>query len=254
MISKRRLLLVIIAILVISIGVAGSVIAGQKNVLPADIADKIQNSVDNLVSEIKPGMIIHVQHEVYNRYGDAKTKIIELDWTVPEETVRDIWIGPVDKDGFFVGFKSQVKDVNANIVQETIASGTEKVHYDIRTGKEMKSEWEPMSAAKFLDFTGNMPSKLLDKGWSFSSKGQWDGKETVIFEKTTAFVPHTDVDGSIFTNIPYTMDLKPASILLRLEVRLDNPLLQISQMWAIDAQGEKTLLSQDRWMQVDMSN
>jgi hypothetical protein len=54
-------------------------------------------------------------------------------------------------------------------------------------------------------------------------------------------------------DIPYTRDLSPVSILTRVEIRQDNPLLQISQNWAIDNNGKETLISQDRWTQVDLS-
>lgn len=251
-ITYKTLLIILVAIIIVSAGISGSVIVGQKNILPATMAKEIQDSVDSLINEINPGMIMHIHHEIFNRHGSADAKIMELDFSVPEETVGDIWLGPVDNTGAFIGFKSQIKDIDGNLTQETNAFGDDKIHRDIRTGKEVKSPWKAMPVTDFINFTGNIPSKLLEEGWSLSSRGQWDGEETVIFEKTMGEKPRPD-DGSTFINVPYTMDLNPVMNLLRVEIRLDNPLLIMNQRWVVDAQGEKTLVSQDRWTQIELS-
>jgi hypothetical protein len=165
----------------------GSAIACQKAETPSAITDKIQISADNLLKDLKPGMTLYMHHEVYSRHGSADSEIMALDWSVPEETIRDIWLGPVDDEGYFTGFKSQIKDLDDNIWQETNASGNTKVHRDSRTGKEVTSTWVPMSVTNFLAYAGSLPSKLLDEEWGLSSKGTRDGEETVIFEKTVAF-------------------------------------------------------------------
>ena len=249
--TPRTLLVSLLVVVVLSVGIGSSVFAVQRHMLPSKIAKQIQASVNNLIDEIKPGSTIHLQHKVYNRHGSGHAEIMELDWAVPEETIGDIWLGPVDNDGFAIGFKSILKDVDGNIVQETNAIGDVKIHRDISTGKELKSQWAPMSATEFMSFTGDIASKLVDDGWSFSSRGQWNGNETIILTKTIAWTPRPN-DGSEFIDIPYTMDLNPAVILLRVEIRLDNPLLQIIQRWIIDNQGAKTLIWQDSWTLVEI--
>jgi hypothetical protein len=239
--------------LIMPVGMSCAGTPTQKDVSTTTVAQQIQNSADALVNEIKPGMTIHLHHEVYKRHGPADLTIMELDWATPEETTGDIWLGPVNQEGVFLGFKSQLKDTKGNIVQETNALGADKVHQDLRTGKEVRSPWEPMSAAKFMDFTGNMAAMLQEKGWTLSSRGRWDGNETVIFERTNTMQPRLN-DGTNPVDIPYTIDLNPVAILSYVEIRLDKPLLQKSQNWTIDAQGAKTLISQDRWTLVETLN
>jgi len=246
------------AVIIAAFAVAGlvwwgtSVLGLGNKVLPETTAHQIEASMDELLEKLTPGTVLHVKMQVFNRHNPAASEVNTIPWVMPETTVGDIWMGPVDDDGIFTDYKVTIQDVAGNIVQEVTRVGEEVVYRDIRNDEENRSPWVPWSAAGFLQGTADKAQRLLEEGWNWVSSGTWDGQETVIFEKLLPWDEPAPQEGVGSIAIPYMLDLRPREILRRIEIVLDNPLVHSEQTWVIGEQGNRILVWEERWTIVEV--
>ncbi len=249
----KVLAVTVAAVAVLGLGWWGTSVLGiGDEVLPETMAQRIQASVDGLLSKLTPGTSLHIRMEMFNRHGSAASEIATIPWAMPETIVVDMRVGPIDDVGIFTGRNAIVKDGVGNIVQEVSTIGEEVVYRDIRLGEERRLPWVPMSAAGYLQAVSDTAQRLLEEGWNLVSYGTWDDRETVILQKLSTWTGITPEDGARSINIPYTLDLQPKKVLHRMEIVLDNPLLHSEQTWVIDQQGDKILVGEERWILVEV--
>ena len=257
---KKLLAVTLAVIAVLGLGlVAASTLGAGEKALPEAMTQRIQMSVDELLTRLTPGTSLHMQMEIFKRHGPAASEIETMSWAMPENAVWEGWVGPVNEDGTFAGYKGIIKDAAGNIVQEVAKIGEEVVYRDVRFGEEMRSPWVPMSAGGYLQAAANLPQRLLDGGWAWVANGSWNGRETVVLEKRVAyeepFFSRTEgaTQGSVTgANIPYTLDLQLKELMIRKEIVLENPILYRAQTWVIDQWGDRTLIEEARWTLIEL--
>lgn len=251
---KRLLAVTLIAVAVLGLGLVGASTLGVGDkVLPASMAQRIQVSLDELGRELTLGTVLHIKMQEFKRHGPAASEMEAIPFIPPETTVGDVWLGPVDSDGIFTGYKGILTDLTGDTVQEVSTIGDEVVYRDVRSGEERRVPYAGMRPTDYLQAVANTAPILLERGWTWVGNEIWDGRETVVFEKLS---PWTDssfeqVESGSIVN-PYTLDLDPQEILQRIEIVLDNPLLHIEQIWVIDQLGNRILIDEERYILVEV--
>jgi hypothetical protein len=250
----KVLTITIAAVAVLGLGWWGTSVLGiGDKVLPETMAQRIQASLDELERDLTTGRVLHIKMIEFKRHGPVASEMEANAWVPPETTMGDVWLGPVDSDGIFTDCKGILTDLSGNTVQEVSSVGDEVVYRDVRFGEERRVPYMRMSAAAYLQAMADIAQRLLESGWSWVGNGTLDGKETVVIEKLSPWLgvsPEQFGPGD-FVN-PYTLDLDPRQVLHRVELVLDNPLLHSEQTWAIDQQGNRTLINEERFIAVEV--
>jgi hypothetical protein len=174
-------------------------------------------------------------------------------WIYPENTVADVFIGPVDSEGNFTQYNVILKDLEGNILQEVIASGDVVTYRDIRSGEESQSPYTPMSVVEYLQSLMNTARYMAEAGWSVIGNGTLEGEDSVVFEKLDDYCNDCNEEysqGTASSGIVQDLELK--QILHKIEVVLDNPLLHTEQVFVIDKQGNSILIVETSYIVVEV--
>lgn len=246
-----KVTIVIAACLVVLGSLGAWLLFGQ----PAEVTAKAlvqqaQISREALANQLSPGKVLHMKTESYRRHGPAASRIEDEPWALPETYYTDVWM-KVDTEGNFYCYQGITTDTMGNVVQESKTVDGEQVYIDVASGEERWTPWEPWSVTRFLQGTGDAVERLVDRGWQLVGKGEWDGKETAVFERRSTWVSQwTDLTSGYV--IPWTADLNPAETIFRLEVVTDNPRFHNEQTWVVNSSGQQTLVQERKVVAIEV--
>jgi hypothetical protein len=252
MLHSRKLVLVIIIICIIALGSWGGIVLTNKThgVHIQALAERAEVKLEALAKELSLGKTLHMNMQVYRRHGPAASRIQEDPWALPETRYEDIWM-EVDTEGSFYCFQAITTDTTGNVVQEAKTVDGEVIYRHVGSEKERWTAWKPWSVARYLQDMASWPDRLLERGWQSAGSGQWDGRETAIFERRSNWV-NPNVDLSRGYVIPWTADLNPRETVFRFEIVVDYPLINSEQTWVVDASGERTMVEERKVVVVEV--
>jgi len=241
----------IISICVVVLVASGTWILLNREWASAETLVKLSRiEIEALVSDLTPGKTLYMREQTYQRYGPAAPRIMEGSWYLPESRFGEQWL-QVDEDGNFYCFQSAVTDSDGNVWQESMTVDGEQLIRSINTGEETWSRWRPYPVTQYMNSALSLPEKLLDRGWELVGDGEWDGRETTVFEKHSYWVNHgTNLEQGYV--IPWVADLDAVEIIFRFEIVSDNPLFYSEEMWVANATGERTLVEQHRRINIEV--
>ena len=235
----------IISVCVLALVAVGSwMLLSREQAYAGALVKRAQMEIETLASALSMGKTLHIREQIYRRYGPAASRILEDSWALPESSYGDMWMR-VDSDGNFYCFQSAVTDSGGNVWQESKTVDGEQVTRDVKSGEERWSPSRSYPVAQFLKSVASRPQRLLDKGWKFVGNGQWDGRETAVFEKHASFVNRgTDLEHGYV--IPWVADLNAVETIFRFEIVINNPLFYSEETWVENTASERTLVEQHR--------
>jgi hypothetical protein len=220
------------------------VVRSPSEVDAAALAQRAQAQSGALANQLLPGKVIYGKTEVYQRHGPAAAEIAARPDAQPERFYGEGW-SLIDQDGYVSEVRSVQKDTDGNVIQTGWSSNSELVFKFTKGETEYRIPFVPYSDQAWAHGLAGFIDGLPDKGFQKAGGGLWDGKETAVFEIKHEYqklqLEQYGPNASGY-RIPYTEDLEPQYVLERIELVVENPLINRSQRWAVDAQGSKTLI------------
>ena len=197
-----------------------------------------QSTPTSFADELQPGKVLHRIQERYQRHGPKADSIASNPCAMPELTYAESWI-KIGQDGLAYEGQGRTTDTDGNVLMTSQMSNGEIVHQFANCDRELRVPHTPYSVQDWARRAESAPQNLANKGLENMGEGVWNSKETARYEKNYDYLDPQQATGY---RLPYAEDLDPQNTLDRYELVAENPLIQRLQRWAVDSEGNKTLI------------
>ena len=228
-----------------------------------DAAARVQRAqvqADALADQLVPGKALHVRYENYRRHGPVAAQIAAMAQRdgdpvefYPERYYADTWLVVVAEGNLVSDERWVVAGVDGATYARGFVRDGQKVEQWLRAGTEESSPFTTYSARQVVLGLSRLAENLPNWGFRLVGEGLWeDERETAIFEGRSPLELRPRSPGQTGISLPYLDDLDPKELVRRIEIVLDNPMINHSQQWVVDAQGKSTLIEVKKTVLVEI--
>lgn len=236
------------AALLVSVAILGGIVTTQT--LTADrvsaetLTRRAQQEKDNVLDRIMAGEVLHITNSFYNRANPA---LMPGAFVYPEEDIAgEIWMG-ADAQGNLTTYVTSARSANGELLAFTKAQNGRSPATWVPTGEKMDLGSCCSSLVKWVGALWDIPSRELSASLPRVGNAELNGRKTVVFERRYTPEPALSPEQKAALGIAEDADQSRTGLtdrISRLEVVEDAPLIWRSNVWEVDAAGERNLLEE----------
>ena len=231
-------------------GLAAAVIFGVRNwpsdgLNPTTVLARSQAAEEEVLAQLTEGKVLYLRDEAYARQGPAASAVREIcsEWCLPERYVHELWL-EVGRGGKITRVRGWVKSETGQLLQDITTVGSEVITQEVASAAEFRTplRLSVEDIASSMRMSADFRAQQLSTGAAtISGRSLIGERATIILDESIPLPPASDNVGDGYS-IPYVQDIKPVSLLRRIEVDSASFLPMRWSVIAVDRQGKEHVI------------